>query len=188
MQHPLQITFKEMEPSEAVEKWVEERAAKLEKSYAPIIHCHVVIEAPHRRSRHGRLYGIRIDITVPGGEVVVSQQGPKDHAHEDVYVALRDAFRAARRQLQDVARKQRREVKRHEPQRRAQVTKLYLAEGYGFLEGSDEVEVYFHRNAVLHGAFDDLRIGSLVRYVLAEGEGKAGPQASTVELIGEVER
>jgi len=187
MQQPLQITFKEMEPSDAIEKWVEEHAAKLEKFYTPIIHCHVVIEAPHRHSHHGRLYGVRIDITVPGGEVVVSQQGPKDHAHEDVYVALRDAFHAARRQLQDVARKKRREVKRHEPPRRAQVTKLYPAEGYGFLEGNDEVEVYFHRNAVLHGAFDDLHVGSLVRYVLAEGEGEAGPQASTVDLIGEVE-
>lgn len=187
MQQPLQVTFKEMEPSDAIEKWVEEHVAKLEKFYTPIIRCHVLIEAPHRHSRHGRLYGVRVDITVPGDEVVVSQQGPKDHAHEDVYVALRDAFHAARRQLQDVARKQRQEVKRHESPRRAQVTKLYQAEDYGFLEGQDEVEVYFHRHSVLHGAFDDLHIGSVVRYVLAEGEGEFGPQASTVELIGEVE-
>jgi len=187
MQQPVRITFKEMEPSDAVQKWVEEHAAKLEKFYEPIVHCDVVVEAPHRHSHHGRLYAVRIDITVPGGQVVVSHQGPKDHAHENIYVALRDAFRAAQRQLQDLVRKRRGKVKHHEPPRRAQVTKHYLAEDYGFLEGPDEVEVYFHRNAVLNAAFDDLRIGSLVRYVLAEGEGEAGPQASTVELIGEVE-
>jgi ribosomal subunit interface protein len=187
MQHPVRITFKEMEPSDAIQTWVEEHATNLEKFYDPIIHCHVVIEAPHRHSHHGRLYDVRVDITVPGDEIVVSHQGPKDHAHEDIYVALRDAFHAARRQLQDVARKQRGKVKRHELPLHARVTKLYLAKDYGFLEGHDEVEVYFHRNAVLDEAFDDLHIGSLVRYVLAEGEGEAGPQASTVELIGEVE-
>jgi ribosomal subunit interface protein len=186
VQQPIRITFKEMEPSAAVQAWVEQHAAKLEKFYTPIVHCDVVIEAPHRHSHHGRLYAVRIDIAVPSNAVVVSHQGPKDQAHEDLYVALRDAFRAARRQLQDLARKQRGEVKRHELPRHGQVTKHYLAEDYGFLEGPDEVEVYFHRHAVLHAAFDDLRIGSLVRYVLAEGEGEAGPQASTVELIGGV--
>jgi ribosomal subunit interface protein len=186
MQQPVRLTFQEMEPSDAVAKWVEEHAAKLEKFYAPIVHCDVVIEAPHRHSQHGRLYAVRIDITVPGDEIVVSHQGPKDHAHEDIYVALRDAFHAARRQLKNVARKQRGRVKRHELPPHAQVTKHYIAEDFGFLEGPDEVEVYFHRNAVLNAAFDDLRIGSLVRYVLAEGEGEAGPQASTVELIGGV--
>lgn len=105
MQQPLQITFKEMEPSNAIESWIHEHAAKLEKFHGPIMHCHVVIEAPHRHSHHGRLYDVRIDITVPGDEIVVSHQGPRDHAHEDVYVALRDAFRAARRQLQDAARR-----------------------------------------------------------------------------------
>lgn len=187
MQQPLQITFKEMEHSDAVETWVRERAAKLEKFYQPIISCHVVIEAPDRHSQHGGLYRIRLDVIVPGDEIVVSHQAPRNQAHENVYVALRDAFRAARRQLQDSLRKKRGKVKHHELPQHARVTKHYLVEDYGFLEGHDEVEVYFHRNAVLGGAFDDLHVGSLVRYVLAEGEGEAGPQASAVELIGEVE-
>ncbi len=186
MLQPVQITFKEMKHSDAIETWVQERAAKLEKFYEPIISCHVVIEAPDRHSQHGGLFRIRLDVTVPGDEIVVSHQGPKNQAHEDVYVALRDAFRAARRQLQDSLRRKRGKVKHHELPQHARVTKLYLAEDYGFLEGHDEVEVYFHRNAVLNEAFDDLGIGTLVRYVLAEGEGEAGPQASTVELIGEV--
>jgi ribosomal subunit interface protein len=187
MQRPVQITFKEMEHSEAIEAWVEKHADQLEKFHQPIIHCHVVIEAPDRHSHRGGLYRVRIEVTVPGDEIVVSHQGPQDQAHEDVYVALRDAFRAARRQLQDSVRKKRGKVKHHELPQRARVTKLYPAEGYGFLEGHDELEVYFHRNAVLGGAFDDLSVGSLVRYVLADGEGAAGPQASTVEVIGEAE-
>ena len=186
MKQPVRIAFKEMEHSDAVEAWVRERAAKLERFYEPIISCHVVIEAPDRHSQHGGLYRVRIDLTVPGDEIVVSHQGPKNQAHEDVYVALRDAFRAARRQLKESLRKKRGQIKRHELPQHARVTKLYLAEDYGFLEGHDEVEVYFHRNAVLGSAFDDLSIGTLVRYVLAEGEGEAGPQASTVELVGAV--
>ena len=187
MQQPVQITFKEMEHSDAVEARVREHVAKLEKFYDPIISCHVVVEAADRHSNQGGLYRVRIDINVPRDEIVVSHQGPKDQAHEDVYVAIRDAFRAARRQLQDSLRKKRGKVKHHELPQHARVTKLYTVEDYGFLEGHDEVEVYFHRNAVLHNAFDDLSIGSLVRYVLAEGEGQAGPQASTVEVIGAVE-
>ncbi|MGD8318120.1 MAG: HPF/RaiA family ribosome-associated protein [Myxococcales bacterium] len=187
MQQALQITFKEMEPSEAVERYVHEHGAKLEKFYDPIIHCHVVIEAPHRHSHHGSLYEIRIDLTVPGHEIIVSHQGPRNQAHQDIYVALRDAFRAARRQLQDFKRKQRREVKHHDEAPQARVVKLFPAEDYGFIESEEALEVYFHRNAVLDGAFDILSIGSVVRYVLAEGEGQAGPQASTVELIGVLE-
>lgn len=187
MQQPVQITFKEIEHSDAIEARVREHVAKLEKFHDPIISCHVVVEAADRHSRHGGLYHVRLDISVPGDEIVVSHQGPKDQAHEDVYVALRDAFRAARRQLKSSLRKKRGRVKHHELPQHAKVTKLYLAEDYGFLEGTDEVEVYFHRNAVLNDAFEDLSIGSLVRYVLAEGEGLEGPQASTVKVIGEAE-
>ena len=115
MQQPLQITFKEMKHSDAIEARVREYAAKLEKFYEPIVHCHVVIEAPDRHSNHGGLYRIHLDVTVPGDEIAVSHQGPKNHAHEDVYVALRDAFRAARRQLQDSLQKKRGKVKRHSP-------------------------------------------------------------------------
>ena len=180
MQEPLQITFKGLEHSDAIEARVEEQAAKLEQFYEPIMRCSVVIEAPDRHSHHGQLYRVHIDLAIPGDQIVVSHQGPKDHAHEDVYVALRDAFKAARRQLQDAVRKKRGKVKHHEPPQHARVTKLYLAEDYGFLEGHDELEVYFHRNAVLRDAFEDLEF-------LAEGEGEAGPQASTVEIIGEAE-
>ena len=187
MQEPLQITFKGLEHSDAIEARVQEYATKLEKFYQPIIRCGVVVEAPDRHSHHGQLYRVRIDLTVPGDQIVVSHQGPNDHAHEDVYVAPPGRLQGSSPAASRLNPKETGQVKRHDAPQHARVTKLYLAEDYGFLEGHDEVEVYFHRNAVLHDAFEDLGIGTLVRYVLAEGEGESGPQASTVEIVGEVD-
>jgi ribosomal subunit interface protein len=183
MAEPVQITFKDMPPSPAIEAWIREHASKLTRYHDHIVHCQVVVEAPHRHQQRGHLYNVRLDITVAGGEVVVSHQGPKDEAHRDVYVALRDAFHAARRQLQDQVRKQRGKVKHHTEPAHGRVTKLFPHEGYGFLETPDELEVYFHENSVLGAAFSDLDVGTKVRFVLAEGEGEAGPQASTVEVL-----
>jgi len=107
MQVPLQVSFLGMEPSPAVEARIREKAAKLERFSTRIVGCRVTVEAPHRHHRHGKLYSVRIDLSVPGKEVSVSHTGPLNHAHEDVYVAIRDAFDAAGRQLQDHARKMR---------------------------------------------------------------------------------
>ena len=98
MQIPLQISFRNMDPSpKAI---VREKAAKLDR-----------FEAPHRHHHKGKLYKVRIDIGMPGNDVHVNQEGPKNQAHEDVYVAIRDAFDAAVRQLEDHARKLRGDVK-----------------------------------------------------------------------------
>ena len=91
MQLPLQITFRNMDPSDAVEANVREKAAKLDGFLENIMACRVVVEAQHRHHHKGNLYSARIDITVPGHEIVVSRTPGKDHAHEDVYVAVRDA-------------------------------------------------------------------------------------------------
>lgn len=114
MQVPLQIAFLNMSRSEAVEAEVRKRAARLERFFDHMTGCRVVIEAPHRHHRHGKLYDVRIDISVPGAELVVNRSGPKNQAHEDVYVALRDAFDAATRQLQDYVRVMRGDVKNHD--------------------------------------------------------------------------
>ncbi|MBN4016387.1 ribosome-associated translation inhibitor RaiA [Rhodospirillaceae bacterium AH-315-P19] len=105
MELPLQITFRNMDPSESVETNVREKAMKLERFFDRITSCRVVIEAPHRHHHKGKLYNVRIDISVPGKEIVVNHNGPKNHAHEDVYVAIRDAFSAAVRQLEDHVQK-----------------------------------------------------------------------------------
>lgn len=113
MQLPLQITFRNMHPSQAVENAVREKAQKLERFHDRILGCRVMVEAPHRQHHKGNLYHVRVDLTVPDDELVVSREAPKHHAHEDVYVALRDTFEALLRQLKEYARRRRGEVKRH---------------------------------------------------------------------------
>jgi ribosomal subunit interface protein len=113
MQIPLQISFRNMDPSPAVEERIRKKAAKLERFNDRIIGCSVVVEAPHRHHHKGKLYSVRVDVSVPGKEVVVDRAKPVDHAHEDIYVAIRDAFNAAVRRLEDQARKMRGNVKSH---------------------------------------------------------------------------
>jgi ribosomal subunit interface protein len=115
MQVPLQITFRHMEPSNAVEARIRERCHKLEQFAEHVTSCRVTIEAPHKHHHKGSLYQVTIDITLPGEELVASRHSDILHAHEDVYVAIRDAFDAARRQLEDYVRRQRADIKLHTP-------------------------------------------------------------------------
>ena len=184
MDIPLQISFRNMDRSETVEAKVRERAARLESYFNHISSCRVVIEAPERRRRKGKLYHVRVEIGVPGTELVANRHPKNKHAHEDVYVAVRDAFDAARRQLEDYGRKLSGRVKTHEAPLHGKVLRLFPYEGYGFVAASDGREVYFHKNSVLRQAFDSLEVGSEVRLVVAEREGVQGPQASTVDPIG----
>jgi len=114
MQIPLEINFRNMDPSPAVEARIREKAAKLERFHERIIGCTVVVEAPHRHHHKGKIYSVHIDISVPGKDhLIVDRAKPLDHAHEDVYVAVRDAFNAAVRQLEDYTQRMRGEVKSH---------------------------------------------------------------------------
>lgn len=178
---PLQLTFRNMPPSEAVEAHIREKAAKLDLFCDRIMSCRVIVEAPHRRHHKGKLYHVRIDMTAPGGELQVNREPTKHSSHEDVYVAIRDAFDAARRKLQDYTRRQRGAVKLHEALPHARVVRLFPEEGFGFLEVADGREIYFHRNSVLDSGFDRLEIGTEVHFV--EEQGEKGPQASTVTLV-----
>ncbi len=184
MQIPVQVTFRNMDPSEALEANVRGKAEKLERYFDRVVSCRVVVESPHRRHHKGKLYNVRIDIGVPGKEIVVNHSGPKNHAHEDVYVAVRDAFKSAARRLEDHARKMRGEVKSHEVPPHGKVARLFSYEGYGFVAMSDGREIYFHKNSVVAGGFDRLEVGHEVRVTVAEGESAEGPQASTVTPIG----
>lgn len=112
MQIPLQITIRDVEHSEALETRIRDKVAKLEEFSKHIISCRVVVEVPHKHHHQGKQFNVRIDIGVPGSEIVVN----RDHA-EDVYVALRDTFDAAKRQLEDYARKIRGDIKAHESRR-----------------------------------------------------------------------
>lgn len=86
-----QIRFRGMEPSPSVEGVVRERIGRLARFHDRIISCVVVIEAPHRHDRQDQLYRVQVDVTVPGTTIVTGRAGRNDHAHEDVYVAIRDS-------------------------------------------------------------------------------------------------
>jgi ribosomal subunit interface protein len=181
MQSPVQITFRDISPSSALSAHVEKRAAKLETFFDRITKCHVVVEAPHsRHHKQGKRFHVRIDLHVPGTELVVTKNPAE--AKEDVYAAIDDAFGDAERALEEFARFHQPDTKIRAKQPHGIVTKVFGDRGYGFIQNEDGNEIYFHRNSV-HGArFDKLVIGTKVRF--AEEEGDKGPQASTVYVLG----
>jgi len=182
MQLPLQITFRHLESSEALENNIRERAAELDQFYDQIMSCRVVVESSHKHHHQGRLYQVHIDVTVPGKELVASRGPDQHHAHEDAYVAIRDAFNAIRHQLENHARKQRGHVKSHETPAHGKVDELVANENYGRILTDDGRDIYFHRNSLLNANFDSLKIGIEVRF--SEETGEHGPQASSVNVIG----
>ncbi len=115
MELPLQLQFRNRDPSPAIEAAVRKHVDKLKSFNGDIISCRVAIESPHKHQYKGKLYHVVVDIRVPGKEIVVSRAPDDQQAHEDVYVAIRDAFDAARRQVQDFVKIRRGRVKSHEP-------------------------------------------------------------------------
>jgi len=200
MQLPLQITFRNMEPLAGVEESVRAETEKLETFYKQVMGCRVAVEVPHGHHRKGNLYHIRIDLTLPGEELVVKHEPSLSKGirqaggaemkkrlevkvpHRDIHLAIRDAFKIAGRRLQDYARRQRGDVKTHEAPSIGRVSKLLPGEGYGFLITLDGREVYFHERSVLNRGFRRLKVGSKVSFV--EEQGEQGPQASTVRISG----
>lgn len=110
---PVQITFHGVDHSDAIESRIRKKIEKLEKLAGKIITCHVVVEVPHKHMHKGKLYSIKIDLSVPGDEIVVNRDSDKDHSHEDIYVAIRDSFNEAKRQLQDYLRRRQGKTKTH---------------------------------------------------------------------------
>ncbi len=170
---PLQISARNITLSPELEADIRERVERLRLYYDRIMGCRVMVEVPQRRRHDGSLYHVRIDITVPGGELVIRRR-----PHEEVRTAVQIAFNAARRRLQDYARRRRGAVKLHEPPPIARVSQYYPLAGYGFLEAADGRAIYFDRNSVIDGGFERLDVGVEARFT--EEEGEKGPQATTV--------
>jgi len=176
-----QFTFHGFERSPAIEAKALEYAKRLDRFADRIMGCRVDIEQTGQHHHQGRMYRVRINLTVPGGEIAVDRDPGKDHRHEDVYVALHDAFEAARRRLED----RERGWKTHREQagvsrERGTVARLFADEGYGFIAGADGAELYFHRNSLSDGDWQRLGVGTEVRFTPADGE--KGPHARLVTL------
>lgn len=182
MQITPEISFRNVEPSERTRDRILEEIGKLERYFDGIIRCRVVVEMPHRRHESGNLYHVGLRVTVPSRELVVTRDPPEHQAHEELDVAVTDAFQAMRRQLEEYSREIRGEVKSHEVPPHGRVSKLFPEEDYGFILTPDVREVYFHRNSLVDAEFDDLEPGTRVWF--EEEQGVEGPQASTVHLLG----
>ena len=193
------IAFRGIDPSPALEAVVRERLAKLETYCDTLMGCRVMVELAERHHEHGNHFHIRIDLTLPGEEIVVTHEAnvhgsaqdigsPKlskkdepDPEHQHARVAIRQAFDVARRRLQDFKRRQRGAVKTLARQPRGRVAQLFPVDGYGYIEAEDGHEVYFQKSSVRKDAFERLTVDSAVSFV--EEPGQKGPQASTVNLL-----
>jgi cold shock CspA family protein/ribosome-associated translation inhibitor RaiA len=137
--------------------------------------CRVAVELPHKHKHQGKHYNVRIDIRIPHGEVVVNRD-----QHEDVYVALRDAFDAARRQLEDVLRRQRGATKVHAEPLHGRVVRLLPEEGYGLIATALGDELYFSRDNMVTPDFEQISVGTEVQFIREDAA--KGPQAKRVSV------
>lgn len=177
MQIPLRVHVTGPEPA-GCRDLIAAEAAKLETFSDRITGCDVDLRVPETRHRSGDRFAVRVHLTVPGHHEIVVDADPGDEPeHLHLAVAVRDAFRKARRQLQDVVRRMDGDVKAHEPPRTGRIARFLAGTEGGFIETDDGDEVYFHRNSVI-GGIDHLKVGDRVRF--AEEIGEKGLQASTI--------
>jgi cold shock CspA family protein/ribosome-associated translation inhibitor RaiA len=192
------VTFKGIARSAALEADIQQRLGKLETYCGSIIGCRVLVELPQRHHETGNRFHVRIDLTVPGEELVVTHQASlhgteqdidagkitkgeeTDPEHKYAHVAVREAFDVVRRRLQDYVRRQRETKKVSARPPKGRVAQLFPIDEYGYIEANDGHEVYFHKNSVLKNGFERLKVGSTVTFV--EEPGDKGPQASTVKV------
>lgn len=180
MQSPVTVTFRNLDPSPAVEADARERAADLERFHPRIVGCDIVIEAPEKRKVSGRDILVRLKVSVPGPDVVVSRRVGLAKADENVKLAVHDAFDAARRLLEDQVRQMSPEhVKQHPPVLHGRIARLF--EGYGFIAAEDGEEMFFDRDSLTSDFWSKLHVESRVRFRRQDGD--KGAFASNVTLI-----
>ena len=175
MKLPLQLTFQGMSASSAVEEAVNRKMQHLERFYGGITSCRVVVELLQKHLHQGRPFGVRIDLILPDHALVVNQV-----EHEDVYVALREAFEDMTCQLEELARRQRGMEKEHPHALHGEVIRLDYEGGFGFISTPDGDEYYFNRDNLTNTRFDQLHIGSPVQFIAQAGA--QGPQAKRVSV------
>lgn len=158
---PLQITSRDIPASPVLEDHIRKKAEKLTRFYhRDISSCRVVIEQTQKHKHQGKLFNVRIDLTVPGKEFAVTRK----HG-EDVYIVLRDAFNALLRQVEEYSRKRQGRVKTHHGVTRGHVVRLNPTENFGFIEGADGHEYYFSITNVCFPHFSQLLIGDAVEFM-----------------------
>lgn len=155
----IQVTFRDIPYSKAVEDHIHDHAEKLSQYFERFIHCRVVLTIPQNHKHQGKLYNIRINLAVPSKELVVTRQ-----QDEDIYIAIRDAFNALSRQIEDYIRKRRGDVKTHLLPVHGFIVRLFPEDDFGFIRGQDGNEYYFSGSNVATTSLDHLAVGDTVRF------------------------
>ena len=182
MQTPVEIDFQGLDASPQVRAAIDKHLAQLEERFGRITAGRVVLKAPSGHHRTGGLYEIAVRLSLPDGrEVNIGRVRQDDERLADLNYALNDAFKRARRQLQDNARELQGQVKESSGSPLGTVTELDPLGQFGFIKTDDNREIYFHRNSVLGDGFSQLGVGARVSF--AEEIGDKGPQASTVKPL-----
>jgi cold shock CspA family protein/ribosome-associated translation inhibitor RaiA len=184
MDRPLEMAFHNVQPSTSVELELRRQVERLERRFGRLIGCRVTVEKQQNQHRTGNLFAVHLTLSVPGQDLVVSHQPQKAkerRANPDIHASIRDTFNAAERQLESFKGRLRSDTSA--PSAAAlsgQVALIEPGQDHGFILTSSGSQVYFHRDSVTNGRFEDLREGDLVHYV--EEQGSAGPTATKIRL------
>ena len=185
METGVEIAFHHMDHSPAVEERVRARIARLEQFHGRLTSCRVVIDAPHKTHRKGNHYEVRLEVHAPSARFVVDRAPGDVNAHEDLMVAVRDAFDAMERQIRRWTEQHSGRPETQAPVLHGRVAEIDGAGGFGQIALTDGRLVYFHRNAVVEGDFDALVEGDPVEIAIDTGDSAKGPHASTVRSVSE---
>ncbi|HVO08853.1 MAG TPA: HPF/RaiA family ribosome-associated protein [Burkholderiaceae bacterium] len=160
MKQPLEVRFLGLEPSPAVEAAARAKAAKLDQFRGDLMSCRVTIELAHKHKHQGQPFAVRIDATMSGRELCVDRV-----QHEDVYVALRDAFDDMKRQIEESAQRARGEEKLHAQELHGEVVRVSDADRCGFIRTADGDEYWFGPDNVAGTPWEHVQIGAEVRFI-----------------------
>lgn len=182
MQTPVQIEIEGVKSTPELRAAIDQHVVELESRFGRLTACRIVLKGPDDHHKTGGQHQVSIRLALPDGrEVNIGRTPKQDERYADLTFAIDNAFRRARRRLQDQARLMRGQTKVHGGQPVGTVVRIDPSGEFGFLESADGHEVYFNCNSVLDGA-SSIALGTRVSYV--EEIGAKGAQASTVKVLG----
>lgn len=188
MQTPLEIRYHGLSPSPALSEKISNKVEKLEKFFNRITGCTVTVELPSQRKTKGNKFKVVIELEVPQEILVVNRASADASDHDDAYVAIRDAFEAMQRRLQDyVSKRLQHEGKQHYGESESSngsISRLVLEDGFGFIMTDSGEEIYFHENSILNDDFERLNVGERVRFHAEDGD--KGRKATSVTVTSKV--
>jgi cold shock CspA family protein len=177
MQIEPQISFRNVRRNASLDRMILGGIEKLEEVHGRITAIRMAVEDQRGPGTHDHLYRVRLEVSVPGREVIVKET-PAGDPHPSLDQVLNEAFDTARRRLKEMSKRQKGEVKDHALRAVGRVVEIFPGEEYGFIEDSDGRRIYFHRNSVAGDGWEGLDTGDGVEF--DEEQGDKGPQAVTV--------